>query len=143
MTTSTASPPICNPQLPPVTVKGAGALHPELVRQVAIPLPCRPPKTKPILTIDGMTATHLAESRSSSGIPLSGVPMISSKTVAAASIRLTCSDGSSDAIAIVLTKIVLVSTAHIPALTLIEYIPLRESARFGSHRLNSGGHLFM
>src|SRR6202162_5755046 len=46
MTTSIASPPICNPQLPPVTEKGAGALHPELVRQVAIPLPCRPPKTK-------------------------------------------------------------------------------------------------
>jgi hypothetical protein len=77
-----------------------------------------------------MTATHFAESSSSSGIPLSGVPMISSKTVAAASIRLTCSDGSSAAIAIVLAKMVAASTASIPTLNLIKHIPLRESARF-------------
>jgi hypothetical protein len=120
MTTSIASPPICNPQLPPVTEKGAGALHPELVRQVAIPLPWRPPKTKPILIIEGITATHFAEPRSSSGIPLSGVPMISSNTVAAASIRLTCSDGSSAAAAIVPAKKVAASAVSIADLNLIK-----------------------
>src|SRR6185437_8892408 len=133
MTTSMASPPICKPQLPPVTVKGAGALHPEVVRQVATPLPCRPPKTKPILTIDGMTARHFAESSSSSGIPLSGVPIISSKTVAAASIRLTCSDGSSAATASVLTRTAAVSIANIPILNLIAYIPLRGNPRDENH----------
>jgi hypothetical protein len=46
--------------------------------------------------------------------------MISSNTVAAASIRLTCSDGSSVAVAVVLAKKVAASTVNIPNLNLIE-----------------------
>ena len=49
--------------------------------------------------------------------------MISSKTVAAASIRLTCSDGSSAATAIVLAKTAAVSTANILVLNLIAIHP--------------------
>jgi hypothetical protein len=56
--------------------------------------------------------------------------MISSKTVAAASIRLTCSDGSSAATAIVLAKKVAASTLNIPAFNLIANILLRELALF-------------
>jgi hypothetical protein len=55
--------------------------------------------------------------------------MISSNTVAAASIRLTCSDGSSAALAIVLAKKVATSTVNIANLSLIEKHLLRESAR--------------
>jgi len=62
--------------------------------------------------------------------------MISSNTVAAASIRLTCSDGSSAAVAIVLAKKVAASAVNIPNLNLIEKHLVRESARFLSHRLN-------
>ena len=129
MTTSIASPPICKPQLPPVTEKGAGALHPDLVRQTAIPLPCRPPKTKPILIIEGTTATHFAESRSSSGIPLSGPSHSGRELFAAASIRFTCSDGSSAAIAIVLAKKML-SAPLIFLLSISLQNPLREFAPF-------------
>src|SRR5579863_4612442 len=39
ITRSTACPPSCNPQLPPVTVIGAGALQPFDVLHVATPLP--------------------------------------------------------------------------------------------------------
>src|SRR6267142_2465945 len=46
----------------------------------------------PPLIIEGTTATHFADSRISFGIPLSGVPMISSKTVAADWTRLTSAD---------------------------------------------------
>jgi len=53
--------------------------------------------------------------------------MISSKTVAAASMRLTYSEGSS---AIVLAQTAVASTPNLPDLKLIEYIPLREFARF-------------
>src|SRR5579862_8423367 len=48
-----------------------------------MPLPCAPPKTNPPLSRDGTTATHLAEPRISSGMPLSGADMISFRTVAA------------------------------------------------------------
>jgi len=57
--------------------------------------------------------------------------MISSKTVAAASMRLTYSEGSSAATAIVLAQTAVASTPNLPDLKLIEYIPLREFARFG------------
>src|SRR5579862_4337519 len=86
-----------------------------------MPCPCRPPNTKPTLTMEGITATHFAESMSSSGIPLSGVPMTSSRTVAAASIRFTWSDGSSAAKAVVdtnttaLARKIAASTANTPA----------------------------
>src|SRR5579871_1809925 len=86
-TTSTASTPICRPQLPPEIVMNAGALQPFAVRQVATPLPPLPPKTKPPLTMCGMTATHFACSNTSSGIPLSGIPIISCSTVVALSRR--------------------------------------------------------
>src|ERR1700675_5001076 len=75
-------------------VIGAGALHPFGVLHVATPLPWLPPMPIAILTIEGMTAIHLASLIMLSGIALSGVPMISFKTLAAESIRLLISDSS-------------------------------------------------
>src|SRR6185312_4394399 len=92
ITRSVACPPSWTPQLPPVMVIGAGALQPCAVRQVATPLPWFPPKPTAILTMDGTTATHSAESRTPFGIPLSGVPIISVRTVAAVSRRFSISD---------------------------------------------------
>src|ERR1022692_3001730 len=86
-TTSTASTPICRPQLPPEIVMNAGALQPLAVRQVATPLPPLAPKIKPPLTMCGITATHFACSNTSSGIPLSGIPIISCNTLVALSSR--------------------------------------------------------
>src|SRR5581483_690801 len=83
MTRSTASTPICSPQFPPEIVMNAGALQPFAVRQVATPLPPLPPKMNPPLTMCGITATHLACSNTSSGIPLSGIPIISCNTLVA------------------------------------------------------------
>src|SRR5664279_2352308 len=91
MTTSTASTPICNPQLPPEIVINAGALQPSAVRQVATPLPPLAPKIKPPLTICGITATHFACCNTSSGIPLSGIPIISCITLVALSSRSVAS----------------------------------------------------
>src|SRR5260370_5469620 len=82
-TTSTASTPICSPQLPPEIVMNAGALQPFAVRQVATPLPPLPPKIKPPLTMWGTTAMHFACSNTSSGIPLSGITIISCNTLPA------------------------------------------------------------
>src|SRR6266576_2035277 len=66
-------PPICGPQLMPETENGAGALQlPELVLQVATPLPCSPPTTKAPLISLGITATQFAPFRTSFGTPLSG-----------------------------------------------------------------------
>ena len=90
-TTSTASTPICRPQLPPEIVMNAGALQPSAVRQVATPLPPLPPNTKPPLTMCGTTAMHFACSSTSSGIPLSGIPIISCTTCLAASSRSVAS----------------------------------------------------
>src|ERR1700726_3128654 len=90
-TTSTASTPICSPQLPPEIVMNAGALQPFAVRQVATPLPPLPPKIKPPLTMCGTTATHFACSNTSSGIPLSGIPIISCNTLVALSSRSVAS----------------------------------------------------
>src|SRR3984885_13367686 len=90
-TTSTASTPICSPQLPPEIVMNAGALQPFAVRQVATPFPPLAPKTKPPLTMCGMTATHFACSKTSSGIPLSGIPIISCITLVALSSRSVAS----------------------------------------------------
>src|ERR1700756_5677028 len=76
-------------------VIGAGALHPfpllSVVRHVATPFPCLPPKPTAMFTIDGITMMHLASARILVGIPLSGVPMISSSTLAELSKRLTIS----------------------------------------------------
>ena len=47
ITRSTASAPICVPQLPPVIFMNAGALQPSAVRHVATPLPCSAPKMNP------------------------------------------------------------------------------------------------
>src|SRR5579872_1908774 len=55
--------------LPPEISKGAGALHPELVRQVARPLPCSPPTMKAPLIMCGITAMHLAPASTESGMP--------------------------------------------------------------------------
>src|SRR5579864_8496265 len=82
-TTSTASTPICRPQLPPEIVMNAGALQPFAVRQVATPLPPLPPNTKPPLTMCGTTAIHFACSNTSSGIPLSGALIIACNTLVA------------------------------------------------------------
>src|SRR6476646_722003 len=90
---STAWPPNCNPQLPPVMVIGAGALHaPEAVRQVATPFPWFPPKPTAILTIDGITAIHFALFITLSGMALSLTAMISSSTLAELSILLSMSE---------------------------------------------------
>src|SRR6202011_4724696 len=83
ITRSTVSTPICSPQLPPEIVMKAGALQPLAVRQVPTPLPPLPPKTKPALTMCGTTATHFACSNTSSGIPLSDIPIISCNTLVA------------------------------------------------------------
>src|SRR5260370_42594079 len=90
-TTSTASTPICSPQLPPEIVMNAGALQPFAVRQVATPLPPLPPKIKPPLTMWGTTAMHFACSNTSSGIPLSGIAIISCNTLPAFSSRSVAS----------------------------------------------------
>src|ERR1700682_5319847 len=90
-TTSTASTPICSPQLPPEIVMTAGALQPFAVRQLATPLPPLPPKIKPPLTMCGTTAMHFACSNTSSGIPLSGIAIISCNTLPAFSSRSVAS----------------------------------------------------
>src|ERR1700733_3540436 len=95
ITRSTAWPPSCSPQLPPVIVIGAGALHvPLSVRHVATPLPWLPPKPTAIFTMEGTTAMHFASFITLSGIALSGVAIISFKTLAALSSRLSISDWS-------------------------------------------------
>src|SRR5271166_3726811 len=93
---NTASPPICRPQLPPTTLKGAGALHPVAVRQVATPLPYSAPNTNPPFLSEGATPTQTADPMMSWGMPLSGAAMISSRTSAAAFTRFTSSSRSSD-----------------------------------------------
>src|ERR1035438_1937924 len=75
-------------------VIGAGALQPDVVRQVAPPVPCLPPKPTAIFTMEGITAIHFASRMTLSGIALSGVAMTSFKTLAEASIRLARSDSS-------------------------------------------------
>src|SRR5579864_2905812 len=65
-------------------MKNAGALHPFAVRQLASPRPYFPPTMNPPFSIDGTTATHCAEPRTSWGMPLSGAAWISFKTSAAA-----------------------------------------------------------
>src|SRR5579864_2258502 len=78
-------PPICGPQLMPETSKGAGALQlPELVLQVATPLPCSPPTTKAPLISLGIMATHFASFRTSLGTPLSGEAVVMFCTVSVA-----------------------------------------------------------
>src|ERR1700752_214330 len=74
-------------------VIGAMALHlPFSVRHVATPLPWLPPKPTAIFTIDGITAIHFASLIILSGIPLSGVAMISSITLAELSLLFSMSD---------------------------------------------------
>src|SRR6202023_2728767 len=85
------STPSSSPQFPPEIVMSAGALQPLAVRQVATPLPPLPPKTKPPLTMWGTTATHFACCNTSSGIPLSGIPIISCITCVALSSRSVAS----------------------------------------------------
>src|ERR1700674_5688085 len=75
-------------------VIGAGALHPFGVLHVATPLPWFPPIPIATLIIEGMTAIHRASLIMLSGIALSGVAMISFRTLAAASIRLLILDSS-------------------------------------------------
>src|ERR1035438_10254564 len=75
-------------------VIGAGALQPDAVRQVATPLPWLPPMPMAIFTMEGITAMHLASLITLSGIALSGVAIISFRTVADASRRLSISDRS-------------------------------------------------
>src|SRR5690349_19874376 len=69
ITRSLLWPPICQPMLPPEMSNGAGALHPELVRQEASPLPCSPPTMNAPLIMWGITAMHLAPVRTESGMP--------------------------------------------------------------------------
>src|SRR5690348_322026 len=69
ITRSLLWPPICQPMLPPEISNGAGALHPELVWQVARPLPCSPPTMNAPLIMCGITAMHLAPRKTASGMP--------------------------------------------------------------------------
>src|SRR5579864_9385992 len=95
ITRSMAWPPSCRPQLPPVIVIGAIALHlPVSVRHVATPFPWLPPKPTAIFTMEGTTAIHFASLIILSGMPLSGVAMISSSTFAELSILFSMSDWS-------------------------------------------------
>src|ERR1700680_1442695 len=74
-------------------VIGARALHrPFSVRHVATPLPRLLPKPNAIFTIDGTTAMHFASLMILFGMPLSGVAMISSNTLAELSILFSISD---------------------------------------------------
>ena len=50
------------------------------VRQVATPRPCLPPTMKPPLIRSGTIKMHFALLSTSSGMPLSGVAMIASRT---------------------------------------------------------------
>src|ERR1041385_6404761 len=78
-------PPICGPQLMPDTSNGAGELQAlVLVLQVATPLPCSPPITNAPFTSLGITATHLAPSRTVLGTPLSGEAVVMFCTVSVA-----------------------------------------------------------
>src|SRR5262249_20277533 len=81
-TKSVDEPPACKPTLPPLISKTAGADQPDDVRQLATPRPPDPPMMKPALTTLGNTATHSAFASRSRGIPLSGVAMISVRTLA-------------------------------------------------------------
>ena len=62
------------------------------MRHVATPLPWFPPNPTAILTMEGITAMHLASLITLSGMALSGVAIISFSTLADASIRLAMSD---------------------------------------------------
>src|ERR1039458_6701037 len=75
----------------------AGALQPFAVRQVATPLPPLAPKTKPPLTMCGITPMHFACCITSSGIPLSGIPIISCITEVAFSSRSVASSSADPA----------------------------------------------
>src|SRR5579859_1918131 len=78
-------PPICGPQLMPDTENGAGALHAfVLVLQVATPTPCSPPTMNAPLISLGITATHLAPSRTVLGTPRSGAAELMFCTVSVA-----------------------------------------------------------
>src|ERR1700692_4932501 len=94
-------------------VIGAGALHPLDVLHAATPLPWFPPIPIAILIIEGTTAMHLASLMMLSGIALSGVAMISFRTLAAPSIRLLISASSVSSAAqvkLAKTKAIVVST---------------------------------
>ena len=73
----------CKPTLAPPSLKKAGALQPPVTRRLMMPLPPRPPMTKPALIMPGKTATASALSSRPFGMERSGVPMICSKTRAA------------------------------------------------------------
>src|SRR5665213_1056252 len=91
MTRSTASTPICVPQLPPPIWMNAGALQPFAVRQVATPLPSSAPNTNPPFIKWGITATHFAFFIVQSGMRWSGAFIISCSTAADLFSRLTAS----------------------------------------------------
>src|SRR5689334_14968498 len=65
---SCSAAPACNPTLAPVILMNAGALQPELVRQLTAPFPCLPPTINPALVILGITATQLACFKTPEGI---------------------------------------------------------------------------
>src|SRR4051794_8272298 len=79
ITRSTSWAPIWKPKLPPSIRKNAGALQPEVVRHVATPFPYAPPTMNPPFFSEGTMAMQSALPMISSGTPLSGAPMISSR----------------------------------------------------------------
>src|SRR5437588_4367889 len=92
MTTSVSEPPIWKPTLPPSTLTPAGADQPPPdLRQTMKPRPYLAPTMKAPFLTPGITTTQAALASKSCGIPLSGVPIISPKTLAEGSRRFSVS----------------------------------------------------
>src|ERR1017187_2313648 len=89
ITTSVEEPPIWMPKLPPSIRTAPGAPHPvpSWWRHSAKPRPNSAPTTKAAFLSPGTITTHCDLASKSCGIPLSGVLIISEKTVAVAASR--------------------------------------------------------
>src|ERR1017187_9670284 len=89
ITTSVEEPPIWMPKLPPSIRTAPGAPHPvpSWWRHSAKPRPNSAPTTKAAFLSPGTMTTHCDLASKSCGIPLSGVLIISEKTVAVAASR--------------------------------------------------------
>src|SRR6266481_6440197 len=97
MTTSVSEPPIWKPTLPPSTLSPAGADQPRPgLRQTMKPRPYLAPTTKAPFFTPGTTTTQAALPSKSCGMPLSGAPIMSLRTLAAASSRFSVSFAKMD-----------------------------------------------
>ena len=99
-TRSTASPPICSPQLPLASCMKTGPDHPSAVRHDMTPEPYSPPTMNAAFFIEGITTTHCALVHRFSGMPLSGAARSSVRIAPACDSRFvssleTAADGGS------------------------------------------------